>query len=219
MSRDVVKVSKLAIFGAGGMAKEAAAMVKDINHAAPVFDLVAFVVDNEYYHEGGSIRNIPIYNKEWLLEQKENVVCCCAVGYPKERRKIQKELMGLGVQFANLIHPTAGMREGTSLGTGCIFYPHVGISVDCSIGDGVFLGDYVLIGHDAILQDYATCFPKAQISGKARIGQAAGIGAMAFVGEKIKVGAEAVVSPGSIVLANVKEGTHVIGNPAKRIVL
>lgn len=218
MSRDVVKVSKLAIFGAGGMAKEVAAMVKDINRAAPAFDLVAFVVDDEY-HQGGSIRDIPIYNKKWLLEQKENVVCCCAVGYPKERRKIQKELMELGVQFANLIHPTAGIWEGISLGTGCIFYPHVGISVDCSIGDGVFLGEYVLIGHDAILQDYVTCFSKAQISGKANIGQAVGIGSMAFVREKIKIGAEAVVSPGSIVLANVKEGTHVIGNPAKRIIL
>ena len=52
-----------------------------------------------------------------------------------------------------------------------------------------------------------------------RIGEAACIGAMSFIIEKIKIGAEAVIAPGSIVFCNVKEGIHVMGNPAKRIEL
>lgn len=209
----------LVLFGAGGMAKETASLVQDINEKKLTFRHIAYVVDDAYFQEGGEIRGVPILSRKWLLEYKKHVVCACAVGYPKERRAIQKSLMQEGVHFASLLHPTTRLGEGTVLGEGCIIQSGCDISVDCQIGEGAFLNGNLNIGHDTVLGDYVSCFPRCQISGKVRIGEAACIGAMSFISEKIKIGAEAVIAPGSIVFCNVKEGIHVMGNPAKRIEL
>jgi len=209
----------LVLFGAGGMAKEVAALVRDINRETLMFRHIAYVVDDAYFREGEEIHGVPVFPRNWLIEHKTDVVCVCAVGYSKERRIIQRSLMQEGVRFVNLLHPTTRLGEGTTIGVGCIMEPNCGISADCRLGDGIFLNGDVNIGHDAVLEDYVTCFPRCQVSGKVRIGEAACIGSMSFINEKRKIGAEAVVAPGSIVFGNVKEGTHVMGNPAKRIEL
>lgn len=212
-------IQDLVLFGAGGMGREMLAVLKDINQAKPTYRLVAYIVDDEYYQKDQIVWNIPVKNKEWLLKQRDDVVCCCAMGYPKQRRKVQKELMSAGIRFANIIHPTAEITSGSQIGSGCILWHSSGVSIDCKLGDGVFLSTYALVGHDVVIEDYVTCFPKSQISGKVQVGEAACIGSMSFIQERIKIGKEAIVAPGSIVFANVKKQTHVMGNPAKRIEL
>lgn len=209
----------LVLFGAGGLAREAAALIHDINKKENTFRLIAYAVDDIYYQEGMVIHGISVVSRRWLIEHKDDLVCTCAVGYPQERRAVQKSLIQEGIRFVNLLHPTTRVGEGTVIGVGCIMEPWCDISADCRLGDGIFLNGDVNIGHDAILEDYVTCFPRCQISGKVQIGEAACIGSMTFINERRKIGAEAVVAPGSIVFGNVKEGTHVMGNPAKRIEL
>lgn len=207
----------LVIFGAGGMAKEVSGLVEEINKIDPVFRHIAYVVDDRYFQENIKIHGVPVFPRKWLIEHRDDVVCVCAIGYPKERREAQKSLSQEGVRFVSLVHPTARLWEGATIGVGCIIQPNCGISVDCRLGDGVFLNGDIGVGHDVVLEDFVTCFPGVHISGKVHIGEAACIGAMSFINEKRKIGAEAVVAPGSIVFSNVKKETHVMGNPAKRI--
>ncbi len=207
----------LVLFGAGGMAKEVAALVRDINNVKATFRHIAYVVDDEYYHERTEIHGIAVFPRRWLIEHKDDVVCACAIGYPQERRRVQESLKQEGIQFVSLLHPTTRMGEGTVIGEGCIMEPFCDVSVDCRLGDGIFLNGNVNIGHDSTLGAFVTCFARAQISGGVQIGEASCIGTMSFINERRKIGAEAVVAPGSIVFRNVKGGTHVMGNPAKRI--
>lgn len=207
----------LVIFGAGGMAKEVSALVQEINREKPAFRHMAYAVDDEYYHENMKIHEVPVFSRKWLIEHRNDVVCVCAIGYPKERRKTQKSLAQEGVRFVSLMHPTTRVCEGTTIGSGCIIQLNCVISVDCRLGDGIFLNTDVNIGHDAVLEDFVTCFPRTQISGKVHIGEAACVGAMSFINEKRKIGTEAVIVPGSIVFNNVKEKSHVMGNPARRV--
>ena len=209
----------LVLVGAGGFARETSTLVCNINKIEPTFRQIAYVVDDEWYREGMEIRGIPVMSRNWLVNHKDDVVCCCAIGYPKERRSVQKSLMNEGMRFTNLIHPSAWIDAGSVVGTGCIIQTHSLIYVDCKLGDGVFLADYVTLGHDAVLEDYVTCFAKTQISGYVRIGEAACMGSLSFVIEKRRIGKDAVVAPGSIIFSNVKDGTYVMGNPAKRIEL
>lgn len=207
----------LVIFGAGGMAKEVSVLVQGINEGKKVFRHIAYAIDDNYFQENMEIHGIPVFSRKWLIEHRDDVVCACALGYPKERRKVQKSLMQDGVRFVSLVHPTTRIWEGTTIGAGCIIQPNCGISVDCRLGDGIFLNGDVNIGHDVVIEDFVTCFPRVQISGKVHVGGAACIGAMSFINEKRKVGAEAIIAPGSIVFNNVRDKTHVMGNPAKRI--
>lgn len=207
----------LVVFGAGGMARDVSILVRAINKEKSSFRHIAYAIDDEYYHENMNIHGVPVCSRKWLIEHRDDVVCVCAIGYPKERRKVQKSLTQERVRFVNLMHPATEIGEGATVGTGCVIQPNCVISVDCRLGDGIFLNGDVNIGHETVLEDFVTCFPRVQISGKVYVGGAACIGAMSFINERRKVGAEAVIAPGSIVFNNVRDKTHVMGNPAKRI--
>lgn len=210
-------MKKIVIFGAGGMAKEVAMLIKDINAVKPEFDLFGFVVDDKYYKTGMEILGLPVFTRDWLVSHKKDYGCVCAIGYPTMRREVQEKLIDEGIEIVSLLHPTTRIGENTVIGYGCIMEPGCDISVDCVIGDGVFLNGNVNIGHDSVIGNYVTCFPKSQISGHVVIEDEASIGALSFINEKRRIGKRAVVAPGSFVFNNVKDGLHVLGNPAKRL--
>lgn len=212
-------VHNLVIYGAGGLAKETYGLIKRINKECETFNLISYVVDDEWFSVGKYLFDIPIRPRNWLIENKDKVVCACAIGYPKDRKKICEMLLREGIKFTNLIHPNAIICEGSQIGNGCIIQNWSVVSQDAIIGNGVFLNDYVTVGHDSVLGDYVTCFSKIQISGGVTVGKGSLIGSMSFISERRKIGDEAVVAPGSIVFTNVKSGTHVLGNPARKIEL
>ncbi len=206
----------LVIFGTGGMGKEAVALIEAINRERKEFNFIGFSVDDVYYHENMLFMGYQVYKREWIIKHKDDLSCVCAIGYPKERRKVMIKLEEEGINFATLIHPSVSVADKGLIGRGSVIGTDCHISVDVKIGKGVFLnGPVVVIGHDCIIDDYVTCFPKAQISGGCIIGEAALIGSMVYIHEKKIVGKEAVIAPGSIVMRNVKEKAHVMGNPAK----
>lgn len=210
----------LAIFGAGGMAREIAYMIKRINQQDMKYRFVGFVVDNEFYSEGSEVMGYPLNSKDWLVTHRDDTKCVCCIGYPKDRRKTMRELMREGIKFETLVDPTTYIGGNVNIGNGCIISGLNILTTDISIGDGVFLnGPMVTIGHDSVIEDYVTCFPKVQVSGGCHIGEAALIGAMSYIHEHKTIGEEAVVAPGSIVMRNVKSGMHAMGNPARVIKL
>lgn len=213
-------MKNLVLYGAGGMAREAVLLVGAINEQSPTYNFLGFVVDSDYYAKDMTVNGILVLgDREWLIRNREEVVCCCAIGNQIVRKKIQESLKSEGVQFVSLVSPTVYIDPSTRIGDGCIIQTRCMVSVNINIGDGVFLNTETAIGHDVIIEDFVTCYPRCQISGRCRIETMAQIGAMAFLNEKITVGRKAVVAPGSIVFTRVKEGTHVLGNPAHRIQL
>lgn len=208
----------LMIYGIGGMAKETVRLIETINKSEHKYNIVGFAVDDSYYEDNKSVLGLSVYRRKWLVDRREELCCVCCIGYPQDRRKVMGSLKEDGVHFETIIHPTAYVDEESVLEEGCIIGSYCGISPECKLGKGVFLNaPMVIIGHNCILGDYVTCFPKSQISGGCKIGEAALIGSMAYLHENRKVGKEAVIAPGSVVMRNVDEKTHVIGNPAKKI--
>ena len=209
----------IAIFGCGGMGGEILSLIHDINSYSQQYNVVGFVVDDEYYIKGNKVEGFPVYSREWLLNHRDDLECACAIGYPKDRRKVMESLSKDGIRFETLIHPTSGIRNKESIGEGSTIQSHSLVGRSVTLGKGVFLNSMVCIGHNCCVGDYVTCFPKSQISGGCKIGEAALIGSMAFINERRKIGKEAVVAPGSIVFRSVKDERHVMGNPAKEIKL
>ena len=200
------------------MAKECACLVEEINGNKREFDLMGFVIDSDYLGGKNFLCGYPILgNTDWLYDHKDDVLCVCAVGYPKQRRDVMERLEYKGIQFTSLISPDTRRWKGFTFGDGCIIYPGCEISCDVSLGKGVFLSSFTVLGHDCNLKDYVTCFPKSQISGKCHINETASIGSMAFLNEGITVEAGAVVAPGSVVFTRVRENTYVMGNPAHKM--
>lgn len=208
----------LVLYGAGGLARESLALIRSINRNSPMFDLIGFVVDNDRYQEGKNIHGLPILGDyDWLVERRDSLSCTCAIGDPRPRARIQESLQHDGVRMASLIDPYAWITPGSIVGKGSIIFSDVKVSVDCELGEGVFLNCGVTVGHDAKIGNYTCVMPGTGISGKCTIGNRVSIGGHAFITPNKRIGDDAVIAAGSIVFSNVKEGTTVLGNPAKRM--
>ena len=211
-------VKDIVLIGAGGFGREVASMIRLLNNKEPRYNFLGYLDDGERFHDGMMINGSPWLGKrEWILDHKDDVLCTCTIGNPHLKAEIQREYTALGVQFESLISDDAYVGPYTEIGKGCVFYGGVTISVNCCVGDGVLMNKWVNVGHDTVIGDYTTIMPSTGISGNCKIGSEVRIGGHAFFIPGRKVGDDAVVAAGSIVFANVKAGTTVLGNPAKRM--
>lgn len=212
-------MKKIVLIGAGGFGREVATIIELYNrNVEKRYELLGFLDDNECFHAGSTINGYPWLGKtEWILEHKDEVVCNCTIGNAKVKGKIQRELMEKGVTFETIIAMLSYVAPYTEVGPGCVFYGSVMISTNCKIGAGVVMNQGVTIGHDCVIGDYTTIMPGTGISGNCTVGDEVSIGGHAFVIPSKKIGDGATVAAGSIVFSNVKAGTTVLGNPAKRM--
>lgn len=211
-------MKKIVLIGAGGFGREVASIIEVLNRYSPRYELLGFVDDGDGFREGMLINGYPWLGKtEWILEHKDEVVCNCTIGNPAVKGRIQRELMSKGVCFETIIAKGSFVGPYTEMGQGCVLYGGITVSVNCHIGDGVVLNEAVNVGHDAVIGDYTTIMPLTGISGDCKIGSEVRIGGHVFIVPGKKVGDGATIAAGSIVFSNVKAGTTVLGNPAKRM--
>ena len=204
----------IVLYGAGGMGREIVVLIRAINSVKKRYNILGFVDDTRT----GTVNGLPtLGDKTWLLAHKDSVVCACTVGYASVREKIITEMEAQGVTFETLVHPGVYIDPTVKIGAGTIIQSTCGISVNIEIGKGVFLNCGTNLGHDAMVGDFSVCFPRVQVSGGCRIGQCVTVGSMSFLYSGVSVGDGAVITPGSVVLKNVKENAYVMGNPAHTV--
>ena len=209
---------QIVLIGAGGFGREVASIVETINAYTPYYKLLGFLDDGPDCGEGMMINGYPWLGRhDWILNHKEDVMCTCTIGSPAVKARIQRELMEQGVRFETIGALTSFVAPYTQLGPGCVFYGGVSVSVNCNIGPGVLLNQMVNVGHDVTIGGYTSIMPGTCISGSCKIGSEVNIGGHAFVVPGRKIGDGATVAAGSVVFTNVKAGTTVLGNPAKRM--
>lgn len=213
-----IALKKIVLYGAGGFGKEVATIIEWINWKKPTYELLGFIDDGESFHTGVMINDYPwLGGSQWIIDHKEDTLCTCTIGNASIKSAIQEKLTNEGVLFESLIAIDSFISKHTSIGQGCVIYGGVTVSVNCSIGNGVLINQGCNIGHDVIIGDYTTIMPGTGISGAVKIGAGVSIGGHAFIVPERKIGDGATVAAGSVVFTNVKAGTTVLGNPAKRM--
>jgi len=209
---------KIVLIGAGGFGKEVAQIIERINRREQTYELIGFLDDGRQFHTGSVINGYPwLGDSSWILAHKDEIVCNCTIGNASVKAAIQRRLAEQGVRFETILATTAQIASYSQVGVGCVFYGNVSISVNCTVGDGVLLNEGVKVGHDAVIGDYTCIMPGTGISGGCAIGHEVDIGGHAFIVPGKKVGDKARIAAGSIVFSNVRAGTTVLGNPAKRM--
>ena len=217
---------KIVLIGAGGFGREVASIIEVLNNVEkknnrePKYELLGFLDDGSQYHEGIMVNGYPwLGGHNWIVDHKNDIVCTCCIANPKVKKKIQEELTEKGVTFETIIAYGGFGYIGpfTEIGPGCVFYGGVTIAVNCKIGAGVVMNQMVNVGHDVTIGDYTAIMPFTGISGECKVGSEVNIGGHAFIIPGRKVGDGATIAAGSIVFTNVKAGTTVLGNPARRM--
>lgn len=212
---DIINMKKLIIVGASGFGREVVQWVEDINAIKPEWDIQGFLDDNPNalkdchcdYHIIGSI-------KEW--QPKEDEFFACAVAIPNVKYAVVQSLLERGAKFATLIHPTALVNKYAQIGDGVVITPRSSVTADTRIGDFVsILGSG--IGHDASVGDYSTLSGRCSINGHVQVGKMVYMACSVSVAPSKKIGDGAYIGIGSVVISNIKAGTKVFGNPAKKV--
>ena len=131
----------------------------------------------------------------------------------KDRVKETTTTTGTGT--LTLAGAFAGFDSFAEIGNGCIFAPHTMLTGDPVIKNFVFANTEVVIGHDSLVSDYCTLYPKVEICGDCKIGEKCIFGIGSIVLPKISVSANSKLDAGSILRKSILKSSLYSGNPAE----
>lgn len=198
---------KIAIFGAGGLGREAADFARECG-----YEEVIFTVDDEFMTKS-EIDGFSVIPFSQI--KIEEFIWVVAVANSLLREEIIKKIEGKA-NFATLIHPTAHKRLNSEIGEGAIIGEGVVISINVKIGRHAIILGHSKIGHDCQIGDFVTIAPGSIISGNCKIEKNVFLGANSSVKQGVTIAKNTVVGIGTVVLKNLDEGVYV-GNPARKI--
>ena len=208
-------MNELAVFGAGGHAREVIALVRDLNAAGLVWSLVGILTDRPEWTLPDHVGLPRLGGIDWLAARPACHVVV-AVGNPASRREIVLRLGAtVGNPFATLVHPRAWIAERVSIGAGAQIFAGTLVNTDVHIGAHVILNMGCRVSHDAVISEHATLGPGATLCGGVTVGADCELGAGSIVLPRITIGERARLGAGAVATRSIPEGATAVGIPAR----
>ena len=213
------KRKKIAIYGAGGLGREIACLIADINLQSNVWELVGFYDDGKA--KGPLIDDeLPVLGG---LEDINSITTplhlVIAISDPHIKAKLVASITSAFIAYPVLIHPTcqAGNLKYVRIGKGTVVTAGVIMTTHIHLGDFVLVNLATTIGHDVRVGDFSSIMPSCSISGNVAVGRLTSVGTGARILQNITLGDETIVGAGAIVTKNFGAGSKLIGVPALNI--
>lgn len=206
----------LLIIGARGWGREVFDIAQACIDAGADITVKGFLDDKadalEYYNNYP-----PILGPVETYELQKDDVFICALGDVNYKKQYAEIILKKGGEFISLVHPSAVLGNNAKVGKGCVVGAFANLSSDTVIGDFVTMSIRAGIGHDSTIGNYTHIGGNCCISGFVTIGESVTMHPGCVMVPHRKIGDNAIIGTGSVVLSNVKAGTTVFGNPAKKI--
>lgn len=210
----------IAIFGAGGLGREVACLIRDINEACYDedcrYNFIGFFDDNVAKGTQISSFGVVLGNTEDINNWPKDLDVSIAIGNPTALKLVSGQITNPLVSFPNLIHPSVyyGAQETISFGKGNIVQGGCAFTCDIKIGNFNVFNGSVVLGHDCEIGNYNVIMP-SRISGTVRIGECNLIGVGSIVLQQLRVGNDVKLGAGSVLMTHPKDNSTYIGNPAR----
>ncbi len=209
-------IKDIAIIGAGGLGKETAVLIHQINQQSLKWNVVGFYDDA--MPVGQKIAGHLVLGKVNELNNIDYPLhVMVAIGDPVVKKKVIDQLSNRHLHFPILIHPSAIVGLNVNVGVGSLITAGCRLTVDIEIGRHVLLNLNTTVGHDVVVGDFSSIMPGVHLSGYVKIGESVLIGTGASVLQQISIGDHATVGAGAVVNKSVKENLTVAGVPARSI--
>ena len=169
--------------------------------------------DNSEQKTIGTIADI-----ETMIAAKRISHLSVAVGYKHFhfRQEVYERFRGK-IAFANLIHPSAWVSKGATLGEGVSIYSMVNVETGASIGSNVSVFNQSSITHDVHIADHSFLSVGVAMGGGVQIGKRVFVGVNASIVNDISIGDDSIVCGGTFLTKSLPEQSCVIGNPFREI--
>ena len=207
-------MKRLHIIGAGGLAKE----------------IVGYILGEKHkrYEITGCWANEPFNNSDFNIFYRGSVdsfkkvfsdgdCVLIAIANTITRRKVYEELRNLNLVFETYIHPSCEISQFAIIGKGCILLPHTILAGDPTLRDFIFMNTEVVIGHDVVIDNFCSLFPRVEICGDCVIEANCVFGINATVLPTVKVKKNSMVDAFSVLRQSFSDSALFVGNPAKPV--
>lgn len=208
----------IAIFGAGGLGKEVACLIRTINKEKPQWNLIGFFDDGieigvEVSHFGKVLGGVEKLNK-----YQGTIAVAMAIGNALTIKKILEKITKEDIEYPNLIHPNFDVTDPDTfqIGKGNIIQRHCTATCDTVIGDFNIFNGTVCMGHDVKIGSFNTFMPLVRVSGEVVIGNDNFFGIASIILQQIKVGSGIRLGAASVLMTKPKKGYLYMGNPARK---
>lgn len=176
----------IVIIGAGGIGREAAWIIEEINKVENKWRLIGFVDDNRSMW-GQNFNGYEVLgglNILASLKNKPQVIV--AIANCKVKKDIVEKLQGK-FDFATIVHPNVRISSYIKIGQGTIIYPGTIVTVNTTIGNHVLISGNCGIGHDTIIGDYSSILWGCNFSGYDTLGEGCFIGIGTSIAQGISI--------------------------------
>ena len=209
-------MKQLIIIGAGGMGRTVYSNVLESVGYGDSFVVKGFV-DDDLHALDGFPNYPPIVGTISGYQPEAEDVFVCSIG-GASRRPCMESIINRGGEFISVIHRTARLLTNVVIGKGNFIGADTVIGNDVVIGNYNMIQSYTIIGHDVRMGDFNRIDTRVTCVGGVVIEDEVNIHTSAVVSHNVTVEHGAHVGAQSFVIKNVKAGTTVMGNPAKRLI-
>lgn len=209
-------MEKIVIIGAGGVGKEVALIIDQINNFRPTWNVIGFLDDNP--KNLGKVLNghRVIGNIEFLNNLSSDIYVVVAIANYRIKKRIVMNLKGK-FKFATLIHPRVLIHNFMTVGDGTIIYEGAILTTDIKIGEHVIICPKCGIGHDSVVKDYVSLLWNVNISGGDTIEEGVLMGSGSTIIQNLSIGRGSIIGAGCVVVKDIPEYSTAVGIPAKVI--
>lgn len=207
----------IVLIGAGGVGREAAMLIEDINRNKEEWRLLGYVDDNTSL-TGKDFYGYPVLGGiNWLDTISKEIHVVCTIADSRIKKHIISRINKCNVQYARLIHPTAVVSRYVEMGQDIIIQANCVITTDIVIGNHVQLNPQCGIGHDSKISDYSSLFWNVNVSGNVSIGEGCILGTKTTIIQGKSIGAWSITGANSNIVHDIPPRCTAVGNPARPI--
>ena len=211
------KSRQLLIFGAS----EIAELAKYYFEIDSPYQVVAFVVDDEFYSKPAfqGLEVIP-WSRALIKYPPTDFSIHVALSYKglnSLRESKFSQCKSAGYYLASYISSKATVFPDLQHGTNCFILENQNIQPKVTIEDNVMLWSGNHIGHGSIIKEHAYIASHVVISGHVEIGKRCFIGVNATIRDFVKVGNDSFIGMGALVTHDLLEGSVVLPSRSKLI--
>jgi sugar O-acyltransferase (sialic acid O-acetyltransferase NeuD family) len=209
-------VSKIAIYGAGGLGKEVLQVIRKNCAAGRSVDCVAFVVDEAFYTDA-EISGIPVFTNFHAIAKNDDVFFVVAIGDPGVRARTAAVIQSaIGQRFASVVDEQVWLGDAI-IGFGTIVLGMCSLTVNVSIGNHVLVNPGCTIAHDTVVEDFATISPGTHLAGSAHLEEGCMLGIGVSVAPKVRIGRWSILGAGTVAISDIPSNVTAVGVPAQVI--
>ena len=207
----------LIIVGTGGVGRETAQIVEEMNKVKKEWNILGFIDDNKDLK--GKIVNgyRVIGDRTYLNYFEKEVYVVIAIANYSVKKELVEFLTNKNIKYATLIHPSVRLNDTIKIGEGSIVYPGVIMTVNIDVGNHVIISPKCGVGHDTIIEDYVTLLWNVNVSGNEKIRQGATLGSGSTIIQGLEIGRGSFVGAGSVVIRDIEANKTAVGVPSRYI--